>query len=414
MDIAGLYGKLAGSQTGSNTYLTRLENLEKRHVELFGCAPQALFSTSGRTELGGNHTDHNHGKVIAGSINLDTIAAVHETMDYCVTILSEGYEPVHVDVSDLNENKAEYETTESLVRGVAASIVKRGGFIGGFEANVNSNIFKGSGLSSSASIEVLIGTIFNDLFNENRFTTTDLAIMGQEAENIYFGKPCGLMDQIACANGGVVGIDFQIPSNPVITPIAVDFQDHGYDYIVVNTGGSHADLTNDYASIPIEMKQVAKWFGKNTLREVSPDEFYSSIGLLRTELSNDRAILRAYHFFRENECVDNMLNALNHKDFDKYLDLVRESGESSFKFLQNIYSTQSCNQQGISLAYCLCEKILGNEGAYRVQGGGFAGTIEVYTPFSRTDIFESQMSKVFGEGCCSKLAIRNLPTMRIK
>lgn len=376
--------------------------------------PQALFSTSGRTELGGNHTDHNHGKVLAGSINLDTIACVHETLDYNVTLLGDGYSAVHVDLSNLQENEAEFGTTEALVRGVAAAIVKRGGFIGGFEVNTNSNIFKGSGLSSSAAIEVLLGTIFNELFNDGRFTTTELAIIGQEAENLYFGKPCGLMDQVACANGGIVGIDFKDPKDPIIEPIHVDFQDYGYDYVVVSTGGSHADLTNDYASIPFEMKQVAKYFGKESLRDVNPSDFFESIRNLRTQLSNDRAILRAYHFFRENDCAGKMLEALKCKDFDAYLNLVKESGESSYKFLQNIYSPNCISVQGISLAYAMTEHFLGNAGALRVQGGGFAGTIETYIPQEKTNAFVSYISNIFGPDCCTKLAIRNLPTMRIK
>ncbi len=376
--------------------------------------PQALFSTSGRTELGGNHTDHNHGKVLAGSINLDIIAVVHETLDYNVTLLSEDYPPIHANISNLRENESEFGTTEALIRGVAAAIVKRGGFIGGFEANTNSNIFKGSGLSSSAAIEVLLGTIFNELFNDGRFTTTELAIIGQEAENLYFGKPCGLMDQVACANGGIVGIDFKNQKEPIIEPIHVDFQDYGYDYVVVNTGGSHADLTNDYASIPFEMKQVAKYFGKETLRDVNPNDFFEQVGTLRTQLSNDRAILRAYHFFRENDCAGKMLQALKCKDFNLYLTLVKESGESSYKFLQNIYSPNCTTVQGISLAYAMTEHFLKDSGAFRVQGGGFAGTIEAYIPQEKTNAFVSYISNVFGNGCCTKLAIRNLPTMRIK
>lgn len=411
--LRGLYGKALTSGE-ARARDERIARLESRHVELFGCLPQAVFSTAGRTELGGNHTDHNNGKVIAGSIDLDTIAAVHETMDYKVTLLSEGYEPVHVDISDLGVHDDEKGSTQAIVRGMAAAVVKRGGCLGGFEANTDSSILKGSGLSSSAAIEVLVGTIFNSLFNDDRFTTTELAIMGQEAENVYFGKPSGLMDQVACANGGIVGIDFADSSRPMITPLVVDFSDYGYDYIVVNTGGSHADLTNDYASIPLEMKLVAKWFGKNVLREVPSKDFFDSMPDLRTDIRNDRAILRAYHFFRENECVDGMLKALSIHDFGRYLELVRESGESSFKFLQNIYSPGCSRGQGISLAYAMCETFLGFDGAYRVQGGGFAGTLEAYVPKDRTVQFERHMSKLFGEGCCVRLSIRNLPTMRIK
>ena len=385
--------------------------------------PDAIFSTSGRTELGGNHTDHNHGHVIAGSINLDTIAAVHEVMDYTVTFISEGYCPISVDISDLKVNPAEFGSTTALIRGVAAAIVKRGGCLGGFAANVSSSVFKGSGLSSSAAIEVLIGTIFNSLFNGDKFSTTELAIMGQEAENIYFGKPSGLMDQVACANGGIVGIDFKDTANPIITPIAIDFTDYGFDYVIVNTGGSHADLTSDYASIPSEMKAVAKFFGKDVLRDVNASIFFDNIAELRHQIKNDRAILRAYHFFREDACVEKMLKALSRCDFKSYLALVMESGQSSFNYLQNIFAPKNAYEQGISLAYawsnCFFEEsglIEGGSynGAFRVQGGGFAGTIETYVPMDMTTSYISHMEKLFGPGSCVRLAIRKLPTMRVK
>lgn len=419
MDIAGLYGKNANSQEVGE----RFSALEKKHFELFGTRPDALFSTSGRTELGGNHTDHNHGRVIAGSINLDIIAAVHEVMDYTVTIVSDGYSPISVDISDLSIKPAEFGTTQALVRGVAASIIKRGGCLGGFDANISSNVFKGSGLSSSAAIEVLIGTIFNSLFNEDKFSTTELAIMGQEAENLYFGKPSGLMDQVACANGGIVGIDFQDTSKPVITPIAIDFADYGFDYVIVNTGGSHADLTSDYASIPSEMKTVAKFFGKDVLREVEPALFFDNIAELRHQIKNDRALLRAYHFFREDVCVEKMLKALSAKDFKAYLALVMESGSSSFNYLQNIYSSKNPQEQGISLAYAWSNAFFENNnlihngiynGAFRVQGGGFAGTIETYVPQDLTASYISYMEQLFGKDSCVRLAIRKLPTMRVK
>ena len=385
--------------------------------------PDALFSTSGRTELGGNHTDHNHGCVIAGSINLDSIAAVHEVMDYNVTIISDGYSPINVDISDLKVNPAEFGTTQALVRGVAASIVKRGGCLGGFAANISSSVFKGSGLSSSAAIEVLIGTIFNSLFNDDKFSTTELAIMGQEAENIYFGKPSGLMDQVACANGGIVGIDFNDTSNPIITPIAIDFADYGFDYVIVNTKGSHADLTPDYAAIPSEMKAVAKFFGKDVLRDVDEADFYRNIAELRHQIKNDRAILRAYHFFREDKCVEKMLSSLASCDFKSYLALVQESGQSSFNYLQNIFSSKNACEQGISLAYAWSNVFFENnnlihggiyDGAFRVQGGGFAGTIETYIPQDMTSAYISHMEKLFGPDSCVRLAIRKLPTMRVK
>ena len=415
MDIAGLYGKSTASDAGSaKQAVSRIDELVQKHQEIFGTAAQAVFSTSGRTELGGNHTDHNLGKVIAGSINLDTIAAVHSTSDNKVTFVSEGYPSITVDLSSLDPNEALFGTTASLISGVAYAFSKRGGRIGGFSANVTSSVFKGSGLSSSAAIEVLLGTIFNNLYNSDRFSTTDLAIMGQEAENIHFGKPSGLMDQIACANGGVVGIDFKDPKAPLISPIAVDFADYGYNLVITTTGGNHADLTADYASIPQEMKAVAALFGKKSLRDVDEETFFAEIGTLRGRLSNDRALLRAYHYFEENQRVDRMISALSCGNFSEYLGLVTESGSSSFRYLQNIYSPSAPSEQGIALAYAMTESFLKDKGAFRVQGGGFAGTLEAYVPIDRTNAYFAHMEKLFGPGCCTILAIRNLPTMRIR
>lgn len=415
MDIAGLYGKFAASDAAlSRQAVSRIDDLVGKHREIFSTAAEAVFSTSGRTELGGNHTDHNLGKVIAGSINLDTIAAVHRTSDNKVTFVSDGYPSLCVDLANLSVDEKLFGTTTALITGVAFAFTKRGGKVGGFGANVSSSVFKGSGLSSSAAIEVLLGTIFNNLYNSDRFSTTELAIMGQEAENFHFGKPSGLMDQIACANGGVVGIDFKNPSAPVITPVTVDFADYGYNLIITTTGGNHADLTADYASIPREMKAVAALFDKSTLRDVSEDAFFAEIGSLRKKLNNDRAILRAYHYFEENKRVDSMLRALELRDFSTYLSLVTESGSSSFRYLQNIYSPSAASEQGIALAYAITESFLNGDGAFRVQGGGFAGTIEAYIPVERTQAYFSHMEKLFGSGCCTVLAIRNLPTTRIR
>ena len=373
----------------------------------------SVFSTSGRTELAGNHTDHNLGKVIAGSINLDTIAAVHPTDDKVVVFASEGYPTISVDISDPAVDESLFGTTQALIRGVAASFASRGGRTGGFCANVGSSVFKGSGLSSSAAVEVLVGTIFNSLFNDDRFTTTDLAIMGQEAENIHFGKPSGLMDQLACANGGIVGIDFGNPKDPVITPVTCDFADYGFNLVITTTGGNHADLTADYASIPTEMRTVARFFGKDYLRDVDPALFRDNLGQLRKAILNDRAVLRAHHFFNENDRVDSMMRALREHDFKEYLSLVRQSGDSSFRYLQNIFSPKAYDEQGIALALAMAESFIGDDGAFRVQGGGFAGTIEAYVPIDRTQAYFRYMEAVFGQGCCTVLAIRNLPTMRV-
>ncbi len=330
-----------------------------------------------------------------------------------VTIASEGYPMINVDISKLDVDRSLFGTTDSLVKGVAASMKRRGGRVGAFRANVSSRVFKGSGLSSSAAIEVLVGTILNSLYNDDSFSTTDLAIMGQEAENGFFGKPSGLMDQLACANGGIVGIDFKDPQTPLITPLSVDFADYGYDLVITTTGGNHADLTDDYASIPMEMKAIAAFFGKKVLREVPYQQFQQQVGQLRSRISNDRAILRAYHYFEENQKVDSMIEALKNRDFNTYLKTVTASGESSFKYLQNIYSPKASMEQGISLAYMMTESFLKGDGAFRVQGGGFAGTLEAYIPCDRTEAYSKHMERLFGEKCCTTLAIRNLPTMRV-
>lgn len=391
----------------------RIEGLIKFHEKAFKTKADAVFSTSGRTELGGNHTDHNLGKVLAGSINLDTEAAVHKTDDNKIYFISEGYREMHVDLDNLNVDENLFGKSEAMIKGVANAILKRGGRIGGFCANANSTVLPGSGLSSSACFEVLIGTIFNNLYNDDRFTPVELAIMGQEAENVYFGKPSGLMDQVACAHGGIVCIDFRDRSNPVIVPVEADFKDYGYDFIVVSTGGSHANLTPDYSAIPFEMKSVAKFFGKEVLREVSYDDFIANIGQLRKFLENDRAVLRAYHYFEENIRVDKMLAALKNKDFKSYLNLVRQTGNSSFCYLQNVFSPASFKEQGISSAYAMTENFLKDEGAFRVQGGGFAGTIEAYVPCDKTSAYVKHMESLFGKDCCVKLSIRNTPTKRI-
>lgn len=410
MDIVGLYGKLANSKEKEK----RLSDLEQEHLKIFGAKAQATFSTSGRTELGGNHTDHNLGKVLAGSIDMDTIAAVHTTGDNRVIFVSQGFPSLDVDLSDLSVDERLFGSTAALIRGVAAAMVARGGKVGGFCANVSSAVFQGSGLSSSAAVEVLIGTIFNDFFNYGRFSTTDISIMSQQAENLYFGKPSGLMDQIACANGGIVGIDFENPTTPKITPVSIDFSDFGYNLVITTTGGSHADLTADYASIPAEMKSVAAFFGATALRSVQPSSFLDNINDVRAFVKNDRAILRAFHYFEENQRVTAMLSALNARDFDKYLSLVNESGQSSFMYLQNIYSPQSSAEQGISLAYMMAKLFLKNRGAFRVQGGGFAGTIQAYVPIDMTHAYFTHMERLFGPNCCTTLSIRNLPTMRVR
>ena len=414
-DISHLYKDLYGDKYDRNDMDQRYESLLRRHEELFGVSEDkvALFSTAGRTELAGNHTDHNLGMVIAGTINLDTIAAVSLRDDSKVIVNSEGFPEVVVDITDLEVKKEEENTTHALLRGIAKAFTDRGIKIGGWQANTTTRVLKGSGLSSSAAIEVLCAEIFNNLFNEDKLEPVELAKISQYAENVYFGKPSGLMDQIGCAQGGVVGIDFKDNKNPVLTPIAVDFEKFGYDLVIVDTKGNHADLTGEYAAVPVEMKEVAAFFGKAVLREVDYEEFIDSLPQLREKIKNDRAILRAFHYFNENLRVKAMLDCLKEDDFDSYLYYVEESGNSSFKYLQNVYPAINVKEQGLSIALAVSEDFLYGEGVCRVHGGGFAGTIQAYVPKDLTEDYIELIDSIFGPGSATVLAIRKKPTCRL-
>lgn len=414
-DISSLYSELYGERYSKEAMDKRFQALLDRHKELFGRSEDEtmLFSTAGRTELAGNHTDHNLGLVIAGTINLDTIAAVSLRDDSTVIVNSEGFPEVVVDISDLEVREEEKNTTQSLLRGIAKAFKDRGLKVGGWQANTTTRVLKGSGLSSSAAIEVLCAEIFNNLFNDDVLAPVELAKISQYAENVYFGKPSGLMDQIGCAQGGIVGIDFADNANPVLTPLDVNFEDYGYDLVIVDTKGNHADLTGEYAAVPAEMKQVAAYFGADCLRKVDYEEFIEKLPQLREAVSNDRAILRAIHFFDENMRVEAMLDCLKEKDIDGYLYYVEESGNSSFKYLQNVYPAINVKEQGLSLALALTEDFLSGEGACRVHGGGFAGTIQAYIPKELTEDYIDFMDSVFGEGSATVLAIRKRPTCRL-
>lgn len=390
---------------------SRFENLIAEHRKIFKKDCQAVFSTPGRTELGGNHTDHNLGMVLAASINLDIIGAVSLRDDRTINFNSYGFKPFSLLLDSLEPKKEEIGSTKALVRGIAASIAERGGVTGGFDINLRSDVPPGSGLSSSAALEVMIATVFNSLFNSDRFSTTELAIMGQEAENRFFGKPCGLMDQIACANGGVVGIDF-FPQ-PAISHAEAGFSRWGLRLVIIDTASDHTKLTDEYSAIPYEMKTVARFFGKNVLGEVSEAEFSDNLKDLRKTVGNDRAVLRALHFFNENRRAKGMFEALKSDDKDTYLSLMRESGDSSYKFLQNVYAGTDPKNQGVSFALALAEKLLGKEGAVRVHGGGFAGTIQALVPADLCEYFISGMEKQIQEGCCTVVEIRKDPTEKI-
>ena len=409
--LTALFEELYGEES-QNGQEHRWTELVKRHESLFGDQDISLFSTPGRTELGGNHTDHNHGQVLAGSINLDTIAAVSLTGDTTVILNSEGYPAVEIDISTLEKDPGEEGKTEALIRGIAARFAQLGHRTGGFRANTTSSVLKGSGLSSSAALEVLLGTIFSSLFNGNMVTSTEIAQIGQYAENEYFGKPCGLMDQVACANGGIIAIDFKNPDTPKITPVVYNFQKAGYTLMVVDTGGNHADLTPEYSAIPSEMRSVASFFGKENCRELAETQILVALPELRKK-TGDRAILRALHFIHDNARVEAQVESLRQNDIATFLHQVNSSGKSSFCYLQNAYPAKEPEEQGISLALNLTESFLHGEGACRVHGGGFAGTIQVYIPNNRKDEYIKYMDGFFGKGSVTPLSIRPLSSMMV-
>ncbi len=401
---------LYGEEPGLLNYqFERYKILIDRFLAKFGDDDLHFFSSPGRTELGGNHTDHNHGRVLAASVNRDTISVCNYNNSNDVTIYSEGYDtPLFVNLNELKKKREDEGTTNALIRGIAFRFAELGYGIGGFNAFVSSEVLRGSGLSSSASIEVLIGTIFNSLYNWNKISSMQIALTGQYAENNFFGKPCGLMDQMASAIGGIISIDFENPQTPKVETVDFDFESTGYKIILVDTGGSHTDLTDDYASIPNEMKSVAKFFNKEFCRDISMNDLLSNCKKLRTELG-DRAILRAMHFIEENEKVAHQVYALRNNDFIKYLELVNQSGNSSFKWLQNIYSPKKVYEQGVSLALAITERYIEEikEGACRVHGGGFAGTIQVYLPAKLVEGYIKLIESVFVKGSANILSIRS-------
>ena len=371
----------------------------------FSRQPERYFSAPGRTEIGGNHTDHQRGRVLAGAVNLDTVAAVALNGTNYIRIQSEGYSMTEVDLRDLNPNKAEYNTTPALVRGVAAKFAEMGCQVGGFDAYVTSTVLPGSGLSSSAAYEVLIGTIINHLFFDAKATQPEVARIGQYAENVFFGKPCGLMDQTASAVGGLVTIDFFHKENPVIEPIDYDFAACGHALCIIDSRASHADLTDEYAAITIELKQICAHFGKDVLTQIDEADFYAAIPALR-EGCGDRAVMRAIHFYRENQRVTEQVSALKNNDFAAFLRLIKESGYSSYMYLQNVIPAGYKQHQNVALALALCQHYLGDQGAFRVHGGGFAGTVQAFVPYAILDNFRAGIDAVLGDGACHVLSIR--------
>ncbi|MBQ9783521.1 MAG: galactokinase [Clostridia bacterium] len=373
-----------------------------------------LYSVAGRSELSGNHTDHNHGCVVAASIDLDIIAVAAERADSVIRIKSEGFPEDVVDFELYRTPVAEkYGSSASIIAGMCAGFRKDGYAVGGFDAYTTSNVLKGSGLSSSAAFEDMVGNILSHMYNDGKVDNVEIAKLAQYAENEFFGKPCGLMDQVACAVGGIVAIDFRDPKAPVIDKIDFDITEKGYNLCIVNTGGNHADLTDDYASVPAEMKAVAAHFGKAVLREVDEAQLLAAIPALREKVG-DRAVLRALHFFNENRRVAKQKAALTAGDLDGFFAEVLASGKSSFCYLQNVYTSKNLTEQGLSLALCLAEDYLtGKQAAWRVHGGGFAGTIQAFVPATEVEGFRQLMDAVFGDGKCIVLRIRPEGAVRI-
>ncbi len=362
-----------------------------------------VYSAPGRVELGGNHTDHQKGRVLAASVNLDMRCVAAKNECDVIRVKSEGYDTVEIDLKDLSVKEADKNTTTALIRGVADAFVKRGIKLSGLDMYVVSNVFRGSGLSSSAAFEVLIGTALSDMFDAG-FSAVEIAKIGQFSEHEHFGKPCGLMDQMASSVGGIVAIDF-LTDEPKVEKIECDLEEYGYDLVIIDAGADHADLTEEYASIPAEMKSVASLLGKEVLGEVSEDEFYKNIAGIREKVG-DRAVLRAVHYFRDTKRAALEAECLKKKDFDGFLNLIRESGKSSFMYLQNIYVAGTIKNQAMAYALAVCEELLEGRGAVRIQGGGFGGTLEAFVPKTMTEAFKAGIDSMIGKDMCTVLTIR--------
>lgn len=382
-------------------YTKAIERFEAQYGE----GPVVIYSAPGRSEVGGNHTDHQHGEILAASINLDAIAVTRPLAQDVVRVVSDGYDEIVIDIKQLGLIEEEKETTAALIKGVLAGVKKRGYQIGGFESYITSDVLIGAGLSSSAAFETVIGTILSCLYNDGSISSTEIAMIGQYAENVYFGKPCGLMDQMACATGSLVHVDFLNPEEPKVERIAFDLNQYGYSLCITDTKGSHADLTADYAAVPEEMKRVAAFFGKEVLRTVSEEDIIKNLPKLRIE-TGDRSVLRALHFINENKRVGQEVEALKREDISTFLKLVEASGNSSFKYLQNVYSNSDVQQQNVSLALQLSEMTLKDDGVCRVHGGGFAGTIQAFVKNEAVATYCDVMNRIFGDGACSLLKIR--------
>ena len=384
---------------------SQLEYQRKRYINALNCFTQlygegevSVFSAPGRSEIGGNHTNHQNGEVLAASVNLDTIGIVKKTYDNVIRLVSDNYDEIIIRLDDISVKEKEKETTKALIKGVVSGFLERKYAVGGFQAYITSDVLIGAGLSSLAAFETLIGTILSGLYNCGTVSATEIAIIGQYAENVYFGKPCGLMDQMASSIGNLVHIDFANPECPYVEKIDFDMEKYGYRLCITDTKGSHADLTDEYAAIPKEMKLVAKYFGKEVLRDVSANDVLENFHNLRERLG-DRCVLRALHFICENERVQKEVRALKSGNIGAFLENVKDSGNSSFKYLQNVYSNQDIKNQNVSLALFVSEMFLGQNGVCRVHGGGFAGTIQAFVKNGYVENYKYEMDKIFGKNC---------------
>ncbi len=377
------------------------------------CENVCIYSTPGRTEIGGNHTDHNNGIVMAAAVNLDIIAIVAKTNNDVIKVKSKGFNKEDViELNDLSIKESEINTSASLIRGISAKIKELGGVIGGFNAYTTSDVLRGSGLSSSAAFEVIIGTILNGEYNNFSFTPVQIAQISQYAENVYFGKPSGLMDQTACSVGGAISIDFKNNENPIVESVEFDLDKYSFALCITDTKGSHANLTDEYAAIKYEMQAVANVFGKNVLREVEKSDIIKNIGKIRQE-AGDRALLRALHFYEDSRRAKQMCEAVKNGDFLQFLSLILLGGHSSFEYNQNAYSIKNVKEQGVSVGLAISQDILSGKGSWRLQGGGFAGTIQAFVPKSELSVYKNAMDNIFGEGSCYVLNVRNYGAVKL-
>lgn len=403
-EFTAVMQKLYGNNVEENA--ARYEALLDMFGETFGDSENiTLFSAPGRTEIGGNHTDHQHGRVMAASVDMDSIAAVSVVEENEICIKSEGYPMCTISLDDLSIKEEEKNSTAALIRGVAARFAELGCEVKGFKACVMSSVLPGSGISSSAAFEVLVGNIINALFFDNKVSAVEIAQIGQYAENVYFGKPSGLMDQTASSVGNMLTIDFEDTKNPIVKQLEVDFEKAGLALCIIDSGADHADLTDEYAAIPLELKKICQLLGKEVLREIPEEEFFAALPKIRAEVG-DRALLRAMHVYSDNARVPKQAAALESGDIDTFLKLVRESGQSSWMYLQNIVPCGSKEHQEMGIALAMCDKLLAGKGAYRVHGGGFAGTVQAFVPVDMLEGFKAGMEAVLGEGSCHVLSIR--------